>query len=161
MSLNTYVINLDKDKKRWERHSQELKKVGLQPIRIPGILGKDVTTEFIRNHITVACEAMCPMSVIGCTASHIKAMKTFYDNDPAPFALIVEDDAYPTFKNVSTLNQFIETIPPPTEWDIYMLHCDGKCPTRTEAPVATFLSGSGAAYLVSRRGCEKIIKGVE
>ena len=159
MSLNTYVINLDKDAARWKRQSVELKKVGLQPIRIPGILGKDVPIGLIDKHFTKTCNAFCPMSVIGCATSHLKAMNHFYSNDPAPFCLIMEDDAYPMFTQISQLNEFVKTLPPPDKWDMCLLHCDGKCPVRGEAPFANPMSGSGAAYLITKGGCKKLLEG--
>ena len=95
MVFNTYVINLDKDRARWNKQSMVLKSVGIRPIRIPGLLGNQVSPRFIDQHFTKSCQFICPKSVYGCVSSHLLALKTFLDTDPAPFALILEDDASP------------------------------------------------------------------
>lgn len=156
MVFNTYVINLDKDIDRWKKQSSILKSIGINPTRVRGLLGNEVSQDFISQHFTNSCQLTCPKSVYGCVSSHLLTFKTFLDTDPAPFALILEDDAYPLFNNVSVLYEFIKTIPPPSDWDMFTLHCDGNCPENKVTPKA--LSVSGAAYLISKRGAEKLLQ---
>lgn len=156
MVFNTYVINLDKDRERWNKQSLALNSVGIRPVRIPGLLGNQVSQQFIDQHFSTSCQLTCPKSVYGCVSSHLLAFKTFLETDPAPFALILEDDAYPLFNNVGVLYEFIKTIPPPSDWDMFTLHCDINCPVNKVTP-QTF-SVSGAAYLVSKRGAEKLLR---
>ena len=123
MIYNTYVINLDSQPGRWLAQSKALNDVGLEPIRVPGILASELSDEFVADNFTEKCVYTCPKSVIGCAASHKKAAKIFLDSG-TPFALIMEDDAYPLFRDTQELNDFInENVPKNlSSWDIYMLH---------------------------------------
>lgn len=149
MSFRTYVINLDSQPERWKSQYEHLRKVGIYPTRIPGVLGKDVSENDLEKYFKHPNVNFMPMSMIGCTYSHIIAAKKLLETSDE-VALILEDDAYPSFENVSEIEKYLTTLPPSTEWDLIQLHCDGFCSNKYK-----IINGSTAAYLLSRTGAKK------
>jgi len=149
MSFRTYVINLDSQPIRWKEQYEQLREVGIYPIRVPGVLGKDVPESELKKHFKHLTVNFMPMSMIGCGYSHkLVARKLLQTSDE--IALVLEDDAYPIFKNVSELNEYIATLPPSTEWDYVSLHCDRNC--KNNQPFV-----SNAAQFISRRGAINLL----
>jgi GR25 family glycosyltransferase involved in LPS biosynthesis len=148
--FNTYVINLDSQPGRWNAQSKELAKVGINPIRIKGILNEDNSTNkyhsFIGRKISL---------YKGSTSSHIKACENFIQNDANDFALILEDDAYPSFNNVKILEEYLKTCYP-YDFDMLLVHCDGWCPTKDKQK-SHVSSGSVAAYFITKEGAKKLV----
>src|SRR5690349_6059563 len=94
MSLDrtaVYLINLDKDEARYKNVIPQLKKLGLPITRVPGVHGRDLTSNERASLTTSLCNAFCTPSMIGCAASHLKAWKLFLQSDQAA-VLICEDD---------------------------------------------------------------------
>jgi GR25 family glycosyltransferase involved in LPS biosynthesis len=151
--FNTYVINLDSQQGRWNSQIKELNKVGIFPIRIPGILDKDITQKFKDDHFTRLYDTFG--TIHGCTASHLKTYEYILNNDTNQYALILEDDAYPKFKNVVDLQHYIHRIHP-LSYDMLLVHCDNNCPYKDKEQ-ALPRSYSGAAYFVSKKGCKKLL----
>ena len=151
MDFNTYVINLDSQKKRYDVQEKKLNEVEIYPIRISGYRFEDIDKSELQKHFVQTTPLLKPRSAIGCTYSHIQALKYFLKNDTNEFALILEDDAFPLFTNVVHLEKKLEN----TDWDYLSLHCDGVCPKEGGNPY--LLSGSTAAYFITREGAEKII----
>lgn len=153
MPFNTYIINLDQDKDRLARITGRLQAVGIQPIRFPAILGKEVIDD---PKLTKITRKMCPKSVMGGGLSHLYLIQQIYRTDPHPYAVILEDDAVPLFKTTSQLEKAIAAVP--GDWDVLRLFCQGVCGYRTQTPNYNqyFLSGSVAAYAVSRSGQAKL-----
>ena len=150
-TFNTYVINLDSQKKRYYVQEKKLNEVGIYPTRISGYRFEDIDKSELQKHFFGNTPLLKPRSAIGCTYSHIQALKHFLKNDPYDVALIMEDDAFPLFTNVAHLEKKLHNI----DWDYLSLHCDGVCPKDGGKPV--LLSGSSAAYFITRKGAEKII----
>ncbi len=153
MYFNTYVINLDSQKKRYEVQEKKLNEVGIYPTRISGYMYDDISEIEIKKHFDFifGVDSFASRSAIGCTYSHIQALKYFLDNDPYNVALIMEDDAFPLFTNVAHLEKKLDNI----DWDYLSLHCDGICPKTKDKN--TKYSGSTAAYFITREGAQKII----
>ncbi len=151
MNFNTYVVNLDSQKKRYDVQEKKLNEVEIYPIRISGYRFEDIDKSELQKHFVRTTPLLKPRSAIGCTYSHIQALKHFLKNDSNDFALILEDDAFPLFTNVVHLEKKLEN----TDWDYLSLHCDGVCPK--EGGIPYLLSGSTAAYFITREGAEKII----
>lgn len=147
--FNTYVINLDSQPGRWDAQSKELIKVGINPIRIKGILNEEASDE---NYSFLGRKTSL---FKGCTSSHIKACNNFLNNDPNQIALILEDDAYPKFNNVKILEEYLETCHP-YNFDMLLVHCDIRCPIKDKQKSLVF-SGSGAAYFITKQGAKKIL----
>jgi len=151
MTFNTYVINLDSQKKRYEVQEKKLNEVGIYPTRISGYTFEEIDKSGLQNHFVRTTPLLNPRNAIGCSYSHIQALKHFLENDPYDVALILEDDAFPLFTNVVHLEKKLENI----DWDCLSLHCDGVCPKDGGDPY--LLSGSTAAYFITREGAKKII----
>ena len=151
MDFNTYVINLESQKKRYDVQEKKLNEVEIYPIRISGYRFEDIDKSELQKHFVRTTPLLKPRSAIGCTYSHIQALKHFLKNDSNEFALILEDDVFPLFTNVVHLEKKLKN----TDWDYLSLHCDGVCPE--EGGIPYLLSGSTAAYFITRDGAEKII----
>ena len=151
MKFNTYVINLDSQKKRYDAQEKKLNEVSIYPIRISGYRFEDIDKSELQKHFVRTTPLLKPRSAVGCTYSHIQALKHFLKNDSNEFALILEDDAFPLFTNVVHLEKKLDNI----DWDYLSLHCDGICPKTKDKN--TKYSGSTAAYFITREGAQKII----
>jgi GR25 family glycosyltransferase involved in LPS biosynthesis len=151
MTFNTYVINLDSQKKRYEVQENKLNEVGIYPTRISGYTFEEIGESELQKHFVQTTPFLKPRNTVGCSYSHIQALKHFLENDPYDVALILEDDAFPLFTNVVHLEKKLENI----DWDYLSLHCDGVCPK--DGGKSGLLSGSTAAYFITREGAKKII----
>ena len=151
MDFNTYVINLDEQKKRYETQEKKLNDVGIYPVRIPGNYRKDVSKSIYDKHFHTFYKPFMPDPVIGSTSSHLKAVQYFLDNDTNEVALILEDDAYPLFDNVIHLRDKLND----RDWDMLLLHCDYLCSNKSTRP--NILTGSVAAYFITREGAQKML----
>jgi len=151
MTFNTYVINLDSQKKRYEVQENKLNEVGIYPTRISGYTFEEIGESELQKHFVQTTPFLKPRNTVGCSYSHIQALKHFLENDPYDVALILEDDAFPLFTNVVHLEKKLENI----DWDYLSLHCDGVCPKY--GGKSGLLSGSTAAYFITREGAKKII----
>jgi len=81
--IPTYYINLDRSKDRFNKINDVITKYNLKNIkRISGVDGKKIYNKLFS----------IKSSEIGCTLSHLKAIKQAYDNND-DYALILEDDA--------------------------------------------------------------------
>ena len=124
MTFNTYVINLDSQKKRYEVQEKKLNEVGIYPTRISGYTFEEIGESALQNQFVRTTPFLNPKNATGCSYSHIQALKHFLENDPYDVALILEDDAFPLLTNIVHLENKLENI----DWDYLSLHCDGVCP---------------------------------
>ena len=152
MKFDIHYINLDHDK---ERNDQTLLNLstnfkGKDPIRFPGIYGKDVSNSEIVSNLG---KHVCSHKMIGCGLSHIELAKTLI-NTENDFNLIFEDDIILLDSSNIDMNDYIiseiDKINKETNnhWDIIKFHNIGS---------KTF-SGSTAAYALSKSGAEKLSK---
>lgn len=151
MYFNTYVINLETYNKRYEVQKKKLNDVGIYPTRINAYYKKNIEKSEIKKYFGYF-SFLYPDTMIGCNYSHLQAVKYFLENDTNDVALILEDDAFPLFSNVSELRKKLTNI----NWDMLSLHCDGLCPTKVGRPY--LFSGSAAAYFITREGARKLLK---
>jgi len=152
MDFNTYVINLDTQDKRYESHRNKLIEVGIYPIRINAYYRKDIKQSEIDMYFHPMIKTHLPDTIIGSTYSHLQALKYFLENDTHNVALILEDDAFPLFYDISHLRKKLQN----PDWDMMSLHCDGICPKNSTYPY--IFSGSAAAYFITRDGARKLLK---
>ena len=92
-----YVINLDRSKNRWQRINGHLQNLGIEAQRVSAVYGADLPEEEIaRYYIPYLNQKQFFMPLkpaeIGCFISHIKALKTFIDQNNKAYAVILEDD---------------------------------------------------------------------
>ena len=149
MKFKTYVINLDKSKERWNKIVKQLNKVNLDVERFPGYLYKDIPKEDLLKKFKY--NNFLSNSMIGCSYSHLKLLENFLKTND-DICLILEDDAYPIFKNINKLNILLKNNSFES-WDVFKLHSDGF----NMGNINNVLTTSAAAYFVTRKGAKKIL----
>ena len=167
-NLKTYVINLDDYISNYSKQLPYLLNIGLIVERFSGI--NAIKNEHLKpeyqQYISSFAKNFAPKSVIGCALSHIlccKHIKSNYSektNDPIPYFLIMEDDAFPLYNSeefYKHLNKSIYEIQLlDSKWDIILLHSDGFFPTK-DTYNTHIVCGSAAAYLISLNGINKTL----
>ena len=157
MEFKTYVINLDTNKDRWNIQSKELSNVGIYPERFSGYRYNNIDKHEVLNKFGLFYH-FCTDSMIGCAYSHLKVLEKFLKtNDKV--CLILEDDAYPKFKNKIELNILLKNIYDNIlieQWDIYTLHSDGIINDKFYN-FKNILSMSNAAYFITRHGAINLL----
>jgi GR25 family glycosyltransferase involved in LPS biosynthesis len=152
--FNTYVINLEKDKKKLKIIKEKYKDVGINLIRFNAVYGKYVKDDY-DNYLTNRCKYTCPNSVIGCGLSHILLSEYLYNNDNNDYTLVVEDDSFPKIKNFKNkINNIVNKAP--KDWEYIMLYCQGMCNSKKQFDDDMFFRGSTAAYLINKKGQKKL-----
>jgi len=95
---------------------------------------------------------------IGCTTSHLKAIKHWYETSDSPYAIFMEDDVdIQTVKNWDfTWIDFYSRLP--YDWDVVQLAiiCTGSLHVRLHKRFVNDFST--AAYMITRHHAEKILK---
>ena len=170
--IPVYYINMDKDIDRKEYMESQLPNHFERYYRIPGVNGKLIKN---RNHdIVDGIEFINEfndnsVSEIGCTLSHLLAIKTAYENGEE-IACIMEDDVYMNLLNIQeeSLDDFIKEINNNLDWEIlqlyhsysnnlnknfikikdYTLHLHQKGKNYTH---------STACYIINRKGMKKML----
>jgi glycosyl transferase, family 25 len=90
---NVYVINLDRDKHKWESVTKELDKYNIKYNKFSAIYGKDLTDEEISKNVNIfSRNFILNNGQIGCALSHIELLKQLVNDDDQDFYLILEDD---------------------------------------------------------------------
>ena len=161
--INMYYINMDKSIERKSRFLDRMQKFNnYNIIRI-----KAITPEDLHNYkITIPwyCNVMHNKEK-ACLLSHIKAIQTSYNNNDN-YSLIVEDDLIIN-KNINW-EYFISVLP--DDWEIVQLYYF-KLPFSNNSQFKTLQKNnfliktenillSAAAYLINRKGMEKILKNI-
>lgn len=159
-NFNTYVINLKKDKEKWQKINDHFKNTGLKLIRFDAIYGKTVDKKTKNKYTTKLCNIFCPNGVVGCGISHIMLNEIISKNDNNDFALILEDDVIPSNNIKKEILNYVKNMK--FEWDIIKLFDQGFCNSKSKFNYNNslisklFPCGSTAAYLVSKNGSKKI-----
>ena len=171
--IRTSVVNLDKYRENYERQLPHLLAVGLNPERFSAINAiQDQHLEY-GDKMSLFARYFTPKCTIGCSLSHILLCEKLFqesnlkkdnnnNNNKIEYFLIMEDDCFPhtEYNTVDTFRQVInETIQDITiidpDWDLIQLHSDALFPTHSTYHTH-FFCGSTAAYLLSKRGLEKM-----
>ena len=159
-NLKTYVINLDDYESNYTKQLPHLLNIGLHVARFSGI--NAIKDEHLKpeyqQYISTYAKNFAPKSMIGCSLSHIlccKHIKATYSektNEPMPFFLIMEDDAFPLYNSEEFYEHFNKSIYEiqllDSKWDIIQLHSDCILPTK-DTYNTHIACGSAAAYLIS------------
>lgn len=151
-----YCINLDGQPERWEYMESQFKYWQLTDYtRISAYDGReDDLSDIIKGRYPDTMSS----GEIGCTTSHLKAIKHFFDTSDAPYAVIMEDDCnidiarYWNF----TWADFIARAP--YAWDVIQLAI--ICTGDIIVPIHTrFVNDfSTACYVITRHHAEKLIR---
>ena len=167
-NLKTYIINLDDYISNYTKQLPYLLNIGLHVERFSGVnaLKNEHLKPEYQQYISSFAKNFAPKSAIGCALSHIlccKHIKSNYSeksNDPMPYFLIMEDDAFPLYNSeefYKHLNKSIYEIQLlDSKWDIIQLHSDGFFPTK-DTYNTHIICGSAAAYLISLNGINKTL----
>ena len=111
-----YYINLERSKDR--REGMEKRFANLK--RVEGVDGKELN---ISNEVLKKCRMS--LGEIGCLQSHLKAIKTAYDNGDEG-ALIMEDDMRIDFINKWDKSIYEIVKDKPKDAECIILHCSGR-----------------------------------
>ncbi|MHB1952239.1 MAG: glycosyltransferase family 25 protein [Sulfobacillus sp.] len=118
---HVYYINLDGEKNKRMTTVRRLEQIGvMHPVRIRGILGKELSSESLETHVSPLYRRFCPRSAVGCALSHYKAWKTAIVNGDR-YAMICEDDVVfcPEFrKKFAAIWEVI-----PKDFDLFYVGC--------------------------------------
>ena len=173
-NLKTFVINLNDYRDNYDKQLPYLESIGLNIEHFSGInaLKDEHLNPKYKQYISNFALKFTPKSVIGCALSHILCCKHIYNNyintennnitckNKTEYFLIMEDDAFPKYnklefyKRLNKTLEDIEILDP--KWEIIQLHSDFIYETK-ETYNVHLLSGSTAAYLISKSGIKKNI----
>lgn len=151
-----YYINLDRAKDRRAYLEEMFDKYQIKNVtRIPGVDGKNVDVDY-----QVIGYTKYSPGELGCTLSHIKAIKTAYQNNDQ-IAVIIEDDCGFGLlsQNPITIDDIIKEAP--EGWEYINL-----CPlnplvylyNEPFVPEVNFTSYGTSIYIINRDGMEKVLK---
>jgi glycosyl transferase, family 25 len=90
---NVYIINLERDKHKWELVTKELDKYNIKYNRFNAVYGKDLSEEQINEYVDwISRNFILNNGQIGCVLSHVNLLKQLVNDDNQDFYLILEDD---------------------------------------------------------------------
>ena len=151
-----YVINLDGQPERWDVMEESLKYWEIENYtRISAYDGRD-------DDLSGILKGKYPDNItsgeIGCTTSHLKAMKHFLDNSDAPYAIIMEDDCdmeVVRFWNFNWVDVYAHF---PYDWDVVQLAiiCTGDIHVKLHKRFVNDFST--ACYVIARHHAEKLVR---
>ena len=151
-----YCINLDDQPERWEFMENQFKYWELTDYeRISAYDGReDDLSDIIKGRYPDNMSS----GEIGCTTSHLKAMKHFLDNSDAPYAIMMEDDCdleIVKFWNFSWADFIAHA---PYDYDVIQLAiiCTGDIHVRLHKRFVNDFST--ACYIITRHHAEKLVR---
>jgi len=167
--MKIFYINLDKDIERRVSMQQQLSKLGLEATRIPGVYGKDLSHEALRQcysgkkALRNQSRKLTPAE-IGIAMSHICVYRTIVDGN-IPCALILEDDVILPDGFVEALND-LETLVDKIRPEILLLspaNADfsglSKIRLCGRYQAAAFAGGFYASsYIITRLSAQSLLK---
>ena len=163
--IRTSVVNLDKYRENYERQLPDLLAIGLNPERFSAINAIQDQHLSYQDKMSLFARYFTPKCTIGCSLSHILLCERLFlesSLNTFEYFLIMEDDCFPhtEYNTIDTFTTIItETIKDITiidpSWDLIQLHSDALFPTHSTYHTH-FFCGSTAAYLLSKRGLEKM-----
>ena len=151
-----YYINLDGQPDRKEYVEEHFAYWGITNYeRISGYDGRD---DDLSDVIKGRYPERMTSGEVGCTTSHLKAIKHWYDTSDEPYALIMEDDInLDIVKHWSfTWREFMSKTP--YDWDVIQLAiiCTGALHVKLHRRFVNDFST--ACYMITRHHAEKLIQ---
>lgn len=166
MTLPVFAINLDRSKTRWANLSKAGSDLGIDIRRIPAVDGSAIDP---KDWIDVDFECFVDRngrSILpgeyGCYRSHLIALQEFL-KDGAPFGIIIEDDVHPDAQTLGRAEAILAEIP---NFDVIKLvnHRTSLFIQESRTALGDQVGraihgpqGSAAAYLVSRKGAQRLL----
>ena len=151
-----YCINLDGQEDRWQYMEDQFKYWEIDNYtRISAYDGRD---DDLSDIIAGKYPDNMSSGEIGCTTSHLKAIKHWLETSDSPYAIMMEDDCnldIVRFWNF-TWNDFYAHIP--YDWDVVQLTiiCTGDIHVKLHKRFVNDFST--ACYLITRHHAEKLLK---
>tara|TARA_Y100000766_G_scaffold245123_1_gene224790 strand:- start:389 stop:1192 length:804 start_codon:yes stop_codon:yes gene_type:complete len=151
-----YCINLDGQPERWEYMEGQFKYWGVNDYsRISAYDGRD---DDLSDIIKGKYPENMTSGEVGCTTSHLKAMKYYLETSDSPYAIMMEDDCsldlvkFWNFKWSELHGHF------PYDWDVVQLAiiCTGDIHVRLHKRFVNDFST--ACYVISRSHAEKLVR---
>ena len=173
MFAATYVINLRESTDRWEAMTDVLRRTGLpHVVRWEAVDGRGLDDNCLRTLQSIGILApdlskFAPHAIkeeIGCALSHLGVLTDIVRRGLRR-ALILEDDVVPTGPDEDWHQRFARAYADlPRTWDVWFLYrcLDRKDQTQRQTPrtLVPHLPYGAAAYAVSRRGAETLVRAV-
>jgi len=151
-----YCINLDEQPERWQYMEDQFKYWELKDYtRISAYDGRE---DDLSDILTGRYPEMMTSGEIGCTTSHLKAIKNWYETSDSSYAIIMEDDCnldLVKFWNF-TWNDFYGRIP--YDWDVVQIAiiCTGDIHVKVHKRFVNEFST--ACYMITRHHAEKLLR---
>ena len=158
-----YYINLDRSTDRKRKMEKQFNKYGVEnTTRISAVDGKKLSIMkegFVTGLGSYSNYFIMTPRELGCTLSHIKAIKQAYDSG-LETVLVLEDDVsldlMPLW-SVEKLSDLVKTFP---DWEIVKFG-NVLCPNKAMVNIEYYVWGkncwSSSSYLINRRGMKSII----
>jgi GR25 family glycosyltransferase involved in LPS biosynthesis len=160
-----YIINLEKDKDRWDYISNQCKKINLNINRFDAIYGKnlpedhpDIKKYIMDNNLRdKRLNYGIPLNPgqIGCALSHIKIWEEAYEKGYENI-LIFEDDAIIPDDFNEKINPILKSLP--ENWDYLSLNC-AYCQGQdfNENLYKVLFNLCTVSYMLSKNGIKKLL----
>lgn len=156
---NTFVINLDKDKKRLNNIEKLLNN---NFTRFSAIYGKNLSKNEINNNATNICKYfLCNYSIVGCAMSHLNLWQKLIDDETNNFYIIFEDDL--KFIDTELVNKLVDNLNN-LDYDYINLYCEfcGSYDCELEIEnnfkiCKTIFPLTTAGYIINKKGAKKLV----
>ena len=151
-----YCINLDGQPDRWAYMEDQFKYWELKDYtRISAYDGRE---DDLSDIIHGTYPTMMSSGEIGCTTSHLKAMKHFLDTSDAPYAIMIEDDCDLDLVKFWDFSWIDFVAHAPYDWDVIQLAiiCTGDLHVKLHKRFVNDFST--ACYMITRHHAEKLVR---
>lgn len=151
-----YCINLDDQPERWEYMEDQFKYWGIENYeRISAYDGRE---DDLSDIISGRYPDLMSSGEIGCTTSHLKAIKHWYETSDSPYAIMMEDDCnldLVKYWNFSWMDFYSKI---PYDWDVVQIAiiCTGDLHIKLHKRFVNDFST--ACYMITRHHAEKLLK---
>tara|TARA_B100000575_G_scaffold205905_1_gene167293 strand:- start:179 stop:973 length:795 start_codon:yes stop_codon:yes gene_type:complete len=153
-----YYLNLDGQPERRKYLEDHFDYWGIRPDNYTRVSGYDGRSDDLSGILKGRYPENMTSGEVGCTTSHLKAIKHWYDTSDSPYALIMEDDIDLSLARCWNFswNEFMANLP--YDWDVIQLAiiCTGSIHVKLHKRFVNDFST--ACYMINRHHAEKLIK---
>lgn len=175
--MTAFIINMDKNKERWNRviqnyNNSDMTEINMQ--RYSAIVGKDVyANNWLTPYANIELEQternkyrlyhyQLTMGGIGCFLSHYNLMKQLIDDPKNDYYFIMEDDIVFSKNTFHTVNHSFFNAP--TDWDM-LLFGYIRLVKNTNISNTDFIKLNSfwgtQGYVISKKGAKKLVDEVD
>jgi len=153
-----YYLNLDGQPERRKYLEDHFDYWGIRSDNYTRVSGYDGRNDDLSGILKGRYPENMTSGEVGCTTSHLKAIKHWYDTSDSPYALIMEDDIDLSLARCWNFswNEFMANLP--YDWDVIQLAiiCTGSIHVKLHKRFVNDFST--ACYMINRHHAEKLIK---